>query len=94
MSCDNILQCPAGLYMYVCISVHTHIHIRLPTHVHTQIISVPSWAVLLCHSVVSIMFGTHFLEKTGEMVGKKMVGLIMSEILLLRLYTGMNNFLL
>lgn len=81
--------------MYVCISIsHTHTHTL--THSRTYTDNCLQFhlgsSVTPLFTVASIMFGTHCLDKTGERVEKKMVGLIVSEILLLNFALGWTIF--
>lgn len=82
----NVLQ------VYICMCVflrHTHIHTLTHACTYTgNCSSIMGRSVLPLFMVISIMFGTHFLDKTGEMAGKKNVGLTVFEILLLNCTLG------
>lgn len=97
MSCDNILQRSAGLYMYVRISMSllTHTYIHLSLHIHTQITvcsSVLGSSDMPLIIVAETRSGPTFFTKLERWLGGKTVGPIVAEIFSVKLYTGMSNF--
>ena len=91
MSCDNILQCPVGPYMYVCVSV-SHTHTYTLTHTCTYTDNCLQFHLGLCCYATLYRCLNHVWDplswQMGEMAEKKKAGLIVSEILLLNCTLG------